>query len=126
MKPMDEEMMEELVWDYVSKYLEKIENLPTMLEDIGYVDDLDELIGKVDMVEDFDSEIEIEEVEESEDAAAVSFQIFATLSAWCRSKQLLRITVNAHGTCAVKASENIEMLDFTYDNVECDDVRDMM
>ncbi len=123
MKHLNEEEIEELVWDFVCKYLENTEYLPDMLDDIGYVDDLDELLRQIDFVEVFDSELEIEDMDETDDGTTVSFAIDAILSAWHKPEQLLRITVNAVGSCLVKSPKKIEMLDIQYDNVECDDMR---
>lgn len=120
---LTDEDIEALVWNFVSEYLEKTENLPVLLKDIGYIDDLESLFNEIDFLEDFDSEIEINNINESDDSIAVSFDINAIISAWRDQNQLLRITVNAVGTCLIKSSESIEMVDIQYNNVECDDIR---
>lgn len=106
-----------------SKHLEKTENLPMMLSEIHYVDDLESLIKCIDFLEDFDSEIEIQTITQANNHSTVTFTIDSILSAWCKKSQLLRITVTAKGTCRLKSSENVELVDIQYENVECDDIR---
>ena len=92
MEHLTDEDIEELVWNFVSEHLEKIENLPVLLEDIGYIDDLESLFNEIDFLEDFDSEIEINNIDKSDNGIAVSFDINALVSAWCEQSQVLRIT----------------------------------
>lgn len=123
MENLTDEYIEDLVWNFVSEYLEKIENLPVLLEDIHYINDLESLINQIDFLEDFDSEIEINNINKSDNSIVVSFDIVAIVSAWCEQSQLLRITVNAIGTCLIKSSKNVEIIEIQYNNVECDDIR---
>lgn len=123
MEQLTKEAIEELVWNLASKHLEKKENLPTMLREIHYVDDLEALINNIDFLEDFNSEIEIQTIIQSNNHSIVTFTIDSILSVWCEKSQLLRITVTAKGTCSLKSSENIDIIDIQYENVECDDMR---
>lgn len=123
MEHLTNEDIEELVWEFVSEHLEKIENLPILLEDIHYVSDLEPLINQIDFLEDFDSEIEIDNINKSDNGIVVSFNINALLSAWCEQEQVLRITVSAAGACIIKPSKIVEIIEIQYDNVECDDIR---
>lgn len=98
MEQLTKEAIEELVWNLASKHLEKKENLPTMLREIHYVDDLEALINNIDFLEDFNSEIEIQTIIQSNNHSIVTFTIDSILSVWCEKSQLLRITVTAKGT----------------------------
>ncbi|MEG0470384.1 MAG: hypothetical protein RR562_10790 [Longicatena sp.] len=123
MEQLTKDDVEEPVWNLASKYLEKIENLPRMLSEIHYVDDLGSLINRIDFLEDFDSEIEIQTITQENTHNIVTFTINSILSAWCKKSQLLRITVTAKGTCNLKSMGDVELVDIQYENVECDDTR---
>lgn len=134
-----------LLWEVVSAHVEKIDQLPIILKDIGYLEDIDNVIAQITTCEVFESEpLEIIDFETNEESILISFEMQFVLSAWNGSRQLLRITASAKGKCRIPdigkydwGSVDFEdmgkeellsheglvnILELIYPDAECDDV----
>ncbi len=134
-----------LLWEVVSANIEKIDQLPIMLRDIGYVEDIDNVIAQITECEVFNSEpLEIISFDKNEESILITFEMQFVLSAWSGRKQLLRITAAATGKCRIPDIGKydwesidfedldkkellsyeglVDILELNYPSSECDDV----
>lgn len=134
-----------LLWEVASANIEKINQLPIMLKDIGYVEDIDNIIAKITECEVFDSEpLKIINFDKYEESILITFEMQFVLSAWSGRKQLLRITAAAMGKCRIPDIGRydwesidfedmgkkellsyeglVDILELNYPSAECDDV----
>lgn len=134
-----------LLWEVVCANIEKINQISIILKDIGYVEDIDNIIAQITECEILDSEpLEVTSFYIHEDSILITFEMRFVLSAWSRGKQFLRITATATGQCRIPDSEKYDwrsidfedmdkkellsyeglvgILELNYSNAECDDV----
>jgi hypothetical protein len=134
-----------LLWEVVCAYVENINQLPIILKDIAYVEDIDNVIAQITKCEVLDSEhLEIKDFWKLEESILISFEMQFVLSVWSRSRQLLRITAVANGKCRIPDIGKydwksidfedmdkeellsyeglVDILELNYPIAECDDV----
>lgn len=147
---MDREQLVEilsttLLQEVISANIEKINQLPVMLQDIGYIKDKVNVILQITECEVSDSEpLDIINFTQHGESLLINFEMPFILSAWTGKEQLLRITANATGKCIVPdiakydwasidvenmgkeellaKNELVDILELNYTDVECDDV----
>lgn len=135
-----------LLWEVVCAHVENINQLPIILRNIGYVEDIDNVIAQVTECEVLDSEpLAIVDFKNHEESILINFEMQFVLSAWRGTRQFLRITALAVGKCRIPdigkydwksmdfedmSKEEllsyeglVDILELSYSNVECDDVR---
>ncbi|MDE7399410.1 MAG: hypothetical protein K2N06_07755, partial [Oscillospiraceae bacterium] len=97
-----DELSETFLWEIVSAYIEQPRFLPDMLRNVGYIENKDEIIQKVDDIEVMDSE-EPEIFNSSAENGRISFgfEMPFVLNARCGKEPLLRITATAAGQCSI-------------------------
>lgn len=95
-------LSETFLWETVSAYIEQTRFLPDMLRNVGYLDNKDEIIQKVDGMEIMDSEtLEILGCNAENGRISFGFEMPFVLVAKCGKEQLLRITATAAGKCSI-------------------------
>lgn len=147
---MDREQLVEilsttLLQEVVSANIEKVNQLPAMLQDIGYIEDKVNVILQITESDVFDSEpLDIINFTQHGESLLITFEMPFILSAWTGKEQLLRITATATGKCIVPdiakydwasidvenmgkeellaKNELVDILELNYTDVECDDV----
>jgi hypothetical protein len=134
-----------LLWEVVCANIEKVNQLPIILKDIGYVEDIDNVIKEITQCEVFDSEpLEVINFDKHEESILITFEMSFTLSTWIGQQQLLRITAVVMGKCRIPDIREYEwesidfesmgkkellsyeglvhILELNYSSAECDDV----
>lgn len=107
-----EEIAETLLWENVSKSVEKISELKAMLEGIGYMDK--ELAEKIDECEVLETEeFCIINVREQAEHIQVEFEMPFILYCWQNKAHMLRVTACVSGICEIPDDEH-----FDYDTVD--------
>lgn len=97
-----ESISETFLTEVVSAYVEQSRFLPEMLADIGYLDNKDEMIKRVDGMEILDSEpLEIFYNIAENGKITFGFEMPFVLVAKSGREQLLRITAIAAGKCSI-------------------------
>lgn len=111
-----EKLAENFLWDKVSEYVDQVEELKIMLDDISYIDT--DIIEKVEWCEVFETEeFIVENVRENNGRIQVEFEMPFLLSCWEAKEQLLRVTACVTGICEIPDEEN-----FDYSSVNFADV----
>lgn len=95
-------LSETFLWEIVSAYIEQTRFLPEMLRDVGYVNNKDEIVRKVDRSEILDSEpLEIFDCNAANGRISFGFAMPFILIAKSGREQLLRITATVAGKCSI-------------------------
>lgn len=95
-------LSETFLWEVVSAHIEQTRFLPDMLLDIGYLENKDEIIQRVDNMEIMDSEpLEILGSYADNGRISFGFEMPFVLNARCGKEPLLRITAIAAGRCSI-------------------------
>lgn len=113
-----ESISETFLWEVVSAYIEQPRFLPEMLADIGYLDNKDELIQKVNGMEIMDSEpLEILYNVTENGRISFGFEMPFVLIAKSGQEQLLRITAIAAGKCSIPDENAFDWSAFDWDDM---------
>ena len=122
-----QELVEEVLWDEVSEYVEQVKEFKKMISDIGYIDHAK--ADEVTWCEVFDTEeIIVTKYSEDEenDEIRIEFEMPFLLSAWkTKSKeQLFRVTAYAKGKAVIDTDEEEvkKIYSVKYTDVEVDSV----
>lgn len=134
-----------LLWETISANVEKLNQLPIMMKNIGYLGNEESIISRVTRCEILDSEFyNVLNFYVDGDKIRVEFDMPYILSAWADKEQLLRVSSVATGTCFIpdmctyswdickfsKMNKNellqyqslVEIEELKYIETECDDV----
>ncbi len=113
-----ESISETFLWEVVSAYIEQPRFLPDMLSDIGYLDDKDGMIQRVDGMEILDSEpLEILDNNAANGKITFGFEMPFVLAAKSGKEQLLRITATAAGKCSIPDESSFDWNAFDWDDM---------
>lgn len=109
---------ETFLWESVSAHIEQTQFLPDMLRNVGYIENKDEVIQKVDKLEILDSE-PLEIFGQSADNGRISFSFSMPFVLVARSgkEQLLRITATAEGKCSIPDGNAFDWNAFDWDDM---------
>lgn len=130
-------LSDDLLLEAITAEVEKVEQIPSMLQHIGYLDDKDKVISQINQCEIFESEpLEVIGFTVKEDKMIIDFEISFILSAWHNQNPLLRITAALSGKCAIpdvavfdwesadlEDTTLVEIVILNYLESECDDLR---
>lgn len=148
LKILIEEVSETLLWENASHLVETIQEIQKMVAEIGYINDLNQLLVSINRVEILESEdFIVSHIQKIDASVYLDFDMPFILTASIDDKQILRITANAHGSCMLLNIENniwgntawttmgkaellshkqlIKFTELSYSDCECDDVRDI-
>ncbi|MBQ8822280.1 MAG: hypothetical protein IJZ82_06525 [Lachnospiraceae bacterium] len=115
------EIAEEILWDKVSDYVEKVEAFRNMVGRISYIDH--RIVEAVEWCEVFDTEeINATIIEESGKRICIEFEMPFIMSCWEAKQQLFRVTACAKGKAVLENEEVMEIYGVMYDDVEVDSV----
>lgn len=113
-----ESISETFLWEVVSAHIEQPRFLPEMLANIGYLDNKDEMINKVDGMEIMDSEpLEILYSVAENGRISFGFEMPFVLIAKSGREQLLRITAVAAGKCSIPDENAFDWSAFDWDDM---------
>lgn len=113
-----DELSETFLWEIVSAYIEQPRFLPDMLRNVGYLDNKDEIIQKVDDMEILDSEpLEIFDINADNGRISLGFEMPFVLIAKSGKEQLLRITATAAGKCSIPDENAFDWNAFDWDDM---------
>lgn len=113
-----ESISETFLWEVVSAHIEQPRFLPEMLVNIGYLDNKDEIIKKVDGMEIMDSEpLEILYNIAENGKITFGFEMPFVLVAKSGKEQLLRITAVAAGKCSIPDENAFNWSAFDWDDM---------
>ncbi len=142
-----ESLRESLLSIITISYVEQLNQLPIMLKSFDYLEDKAELISKITRCEVLKSEqFKIRKTDIEGSKLVVHYEIpSVTLAAWSNETQLLKITLTMRGLCAIpdidqydwnskdfselskeEVLENkslVYILETSYENVDCVDIR---
>lgn len=141
-----EEMAENLLWTLVSSKVEELSEVRKMLQGIGYVDDIVEVLAEMDSSEIFQTDFfTIVDSSCCDSELRVSFEMPYILNTYDREEYILRVTGLVTGECIVSNHQKFDWqsLDFSkmtkqeqlnyrsfvtiqnlvYSDCECDDLR---
>lgn len=111
-------LSETFLWEIVSAYIEQARFLPDMLSDVGYLDNKDEVIQKVDGMEILDSEpLEISDINADNGRISFGFEMPFVLIAKSGKEQLLRITATAAGKCSIPDENAFDWSAYDWDDM---------
>lgn len=111
-------LSETFLWETVSAYIEQTRFLPDMLRNVGYLDNKDEIIHKVDKMEIMDSEpLEISDNNADNGRISFGFEMPFVLIAKSGKEQLLRITATAAGKCSIPDESAFDWSAFNWDDM---------
>lgn len=112
-------LSETFLWEIVSAYIEHPRFLPDMLRNVGYIENKDEIIQKVDDIEVMDSE-ELEIFDSSAENGRISFgfEMPFVLIAKSGEEQLLRITATAAGQCLIPDENAFDWSAFDWEDMD--------
>ena len=111
-----ESISETLLWEVVSAHIEQPRFLPEMLRDVGYLDNKDEIIQRVDGMEIMDSEPLLILYSVAENGRIYfGFEMPFVLIAKSGKEQLLRITAIAAGKCYIPDDNAVDWSAFDWD-----------
>lgn len=111
-------LSETFLWEIVSAYIEQTRFLPDMLRNVGYLENKDEIIQRVDKMEILDSE-PLETFDCSADNGRIffGFEMPFILIAKSGKEQLLRITATAAGKCSIPNENAFDWNAFDWDDM---------
>lgn len=113
-----ESISETFLWEVVSAHIEQPRFLPEMLVNIGYLDNKDEKIKKVDGMEIMDSEpLEILYSVAENGRISFGFEMPFVLIVKSGKEQLLRITAVAAGKCSIPDENAFSWSVFDWDEM---------
>ena len=101
-------LSESLLWEVVAANVEKVDQIPIMLQNIDYIESIDDVISKITECEVLDSDFHIFSFAKDEESILISFEITFLLSVWNQDQQLLKITATAIGKCRIPDIENYD------------------
>ncbi|MDE6728190.1 MAG: hypothetical protein K2J80_09675 [Oscillospiraceae bacterium] len=111
-------LSETFLWEVVSAYIEQPRFLPEMLRDVGYLDNKEEMIRKVDSLEISDSEpLYILYCITENGRIVFGFEMPFVLIAKSGKEQLLRITATAAGKCSIPDKNAFDWSAFDWDDM---------
>lgn len=112
-------LSETFLWEIVSAYIEHPRFLPDMLRNVGYIENKDEIIQKVDDIEVMDSE-EPEIFDSSAENGRISFgfEMPFVMIAKSGEEQLLRITATASGQCSIPNENAFDWSAFDWEDMD--------
>lgn len=111
-------LSETFLWEAVSAYIEQTRFLPDMLRNVGYLDNKDEVIQRVDGMEILDSEeLEISDPNADNGRVSFGFEMPFVLIAKCGKEQLLRITATAAGKCSIPDETAFDWSAYDWDDM---------
>lgn len=113
-----DKLSETFLWESVSAHIEQTRLLPDMLQNVGYIENKDEVIQKVDKLEILDSE-PLEIFGQSADNGRISFNFSMpfVLVAKSGKEQLLRVTATAAGKCLIPDGNAFDWNAFDWDDM---------
>lgn len=109
-----EENIKYLLWENVSSYIEKVEELHLMMNSISYIDD--KMLERITRCEVFDTEdFYIISMKEEENVIQVKFEMPFILSCWENENSLLRVTACVNGACEIPSERSYDyaVVDFS-------------
>ncbi len=116
-----QEIAEEVLWDKVSDYIEKVEEFHKMVGSISYIDH--KVVAEVEWCEVFDTEaINAIGFEDCGKRICIEFEMPFIMSCWKANQQLFRVTAYAKGKAVLEHKKLIEIYGIAYDDVEVDSV----
>lgn len=140
-----EEIAENLLWTLVSNKVEELEEVKKMLQGIGYVDDMKQILAAMDSSEMFQTDFEIVDTSYRGSELQLSFELPYILNTYEKDEPILRVSGFATGKCLVTDCPHFDWqsLDFSkmtkqeqlsyrpfvsiqnlvYSDCECDDLR---
>lgn len=111
-------LSETFLWEVVSAHIEQTRFLPDMLLDIGYLENKDEIIQRVDRMEILDSEpLEIFSSYADNGRISFGFEMPFILIAKSGKEQLLRITAITAGRCSIPDENAFDWSAFDWDDM---------
>lgn len=111
-------LSETFLWEIVSAYIEQTRFLPDMLRNVGYLENKDEIIQRVDKMEILDSEpLEIFDCSADNGRIFFGFEMPFILIAKSGKEQLLRITATAAGKCSIPNENAFDWNAFDWDDM---------
>ena len=97
-----ESISETLLWENISASIEKTENLPALLSDIGYLDRKDEIIQKTNKLQILDSEPpKFSDIRAEGDRIVLGFVMPFVMIVKSGKDELLRITATTSGSFSI-------------------------
>ena len=113
-----DKLSETFLWETVSAYIEQSRFLPDMLRNVGYIENKDKVIQKVDNMEVQDSKpLEIFDINAKNGKISFGFEMPFVLIAKSGKEQLLRITATAVGQCSIPDENAFDWSAFDWDNM---------
>lgn len=114
-----DELSETFLWEIVSACIEQPRFLPDMLRNVGYLENKDEIIQKVDDMEVMDSEEpEIFDSSAENGRISFSFEMPFVLNVRCGKEPLLRITATAVGQCSIPDENAFDWSAFDWEDMD--------
>lgn len=111
-------LSETFLWENVSAHIEQTGLLPDMLRNVGYIENKDEVIQKVDRMEILDSEpLEISGQSADNGRISFGFSMPFVLVANSGKEQLLRITASAEGKCSIPDGNTFDWNAFDWEDM---------
>lgn len=110
----NDEIVETVLWENVSNYVEQVNELGKMLENISYIDK--SIYGSITRCEVLDSEeLCVLDTEATNGKIEVTFEMPFVLTCWKEKEQLLRITACIKGICVIpdESSFDYSAVDFS-------------
>ena len=102
MRDLLEKLSETFLWECVSAYVEQTRFMSDMLNNVGYLENKDEIIQKVDRTEILDSEpLEVFDCNADNGRISFGFEMPFILIAKSAKEHFLRITATAVGKCSI-------------------------
>ncbi|MBD5113473.1 MAG: hypothetical protein HDT42_13215 [Ruminococcaceae bacterium] len=112
-------LSETFLWEIVSAYIEHPRFLPDMLRNVGYIENKDEIIQKVDDMEIMDSEEpEIFDSNTENGRISFGFEMPFVMIAKSGEEQLLRITTTASGQCSIPDENAFDWSAFDWEDMD--------
>lgn len=107
-------LSETLLFEVIAAKVEEVDQLPVMLQNIGYIEGLENVLSKITFCEAFESDLDIIHFTHEGKSIVITYNLTFLLSAWHQKQQLLRITASATGTCQIPGIESYdwESVDF--------------
>ncbi len=116
-----EELVEDVLWDEVSSYVEGIEEFKKMVENIAYIEQ--SKVDEVKWCEVFETEeFCVMNAEEQGETLCVAFEMPFILSCWSDETQIFRVTACVEGKVLIEQEEVVEISEIKYSDVEVDSV----
>lgn len=115
---------ETLLWENVSKYVEQVTELRTIIGGITYIDV--GLIDKIDECEILDTEeFTLIEITEGINSIRVKFEMPFALCCWANKKHIFSVTAVANGECVIPDEKNFDYSSVDFDSMNRKDLLDV-